>query len=158
MQREPQDEVAAGPESSRGRSLVALALAAGLITIGLMGASPARADDEFGHGFKDELGRIAAQQAFLAGRAVLVEIFRPVQSARYAEPDHAPQQARYRDEPRYRDEERYRARHRRRERARHQPAEDCADPRHRDAGYRYERWEREGPDYHERYTRRESRY
>jgi len=156
MQGRTRREIAAGHERARGRRLPAVALAAALISVSLMGASAAHADDEFGHGFKDELGRIAAQQAFLASRAVLVEIFRPVEPARYAEPAYAPRQARYREEPRYRDEERYR--HRRREPVRHHHADDCDEARHRDVAYRYERWEREGPRYSERYTRRESRY
>ena len=125
---------------------LALALGAMLVAGGLLTGSPARAEDEFGHGFKDELGRIAAQQAFLASRALLVEIFRPVQRTRHAEP--APS---YRDEPprpRWRDEPAHY----------HHHAEHCDDPHHYRTTYRVERWERSGPGYRELYTRRERRY
>ena len=112
-------------DETRKRARWSLALlAASVCGVGLLGAAPAQAEDEFGHGFKDELGRIAAQQVFFVGKAVWTGAFEPVAApARYDEHRHVearPAPYRYwRDEPPRRAWREETRRQRWRERARH---------------------------------------
>lgn len=49
--------------------------AAGGLGLLLLTASPAQAGDEFERGFKDEIGRIAAHEAFGLGRHIVADVF-----------------------------------------------------------------------------------
>ena len=52
-----------------------LLAAAGGLGLLVLAPSPAHAGDEFEDGFKDELGRIAAHEAFGVGRHILADVF-----------------------------------------------------------------------------------
>jgi len=60
------------------RSWVALAVALVVGAVSVIGAAPARANNEFQNAFEDQLGRIAAYQAVAFGVGVLTGAYYPV--------------------------------------------------------------------------------
>lgn len=64
-----------------GRGCLALAMAVVAGAISLIGAGPARANNDFQNGFEDELGRIVATQAAAFGAHVLAGAAYPVAAA-----------------------------------------------------------------------------
>lgn len=58
-------------KSSESRHGLAIACAVAVATLGLVGAAPARAENDFANGFEDQLGRIVAHQAVGLGFLLL---------------------------------------------------------------------------------------
>lgn len=62
-----------------------------VLGIGLLGATPARAENDFANGFEDQLGRLVAFEAFQLGRFVLGSAFAvPAAHYGYGSYEYAP--------------------------------------------------------------------